>query len=273
MITLSNRPRRRYHSTISRSHGRYNILPRWDAMTKDHEETKTGIVLRNDMTVDLVQSIGSDTVICKAARVSTLGAESFKTRESAGLINFLMSNRHGTPFEHGSLTFRVEAPIFVWREFMRHRIGFSYNEESGRYKKLQPVFYMPHEKRNLIQTGKPGHYIFQPGDEKQQQLTSQALGYSYQVSWEAYSDLLDAGIAKEVARMCLPVAIYSSAYVTCNPRSLMSFLSLRTKSEVAKFPSYPQAEIETVATHMEDLFADKYPITHASFNTCGRVSP
>jgi flavin-dependent thymidylate synthase len=229
--------------------------------------------------------MGGDDMICKAARVSTLGAESLETQESAGLINFLMKNRHGSPFEHGSMTFRISAPIFVWREFMRHRIGFSYNEESGRYKVLDPVFYVPARKfwnsdrnewipgRHLIQVGKPGHYEFEQGTDGQEVAVYNSLVESYSQAWRSYQHMLNMNIAKEVARMCLPVAIYSTAYVTCNPRSLMSFLSLRTKNDLSMFPSYPQWEIEEVARNMEELFADKFPITHGAFMTNGRVSP
>ena len=101
------------------------------------------IEFTSSMSVELVELAGSDQGICRAARVSTLGVDSYNTDESAGLIKFLLTNRHGSPFEHGMFTFRISAPIFVWREFMRHRIGFSYNEESGRYKKLEPKFYVP----------------------------------------------------------------------------------------------------------------------------------
>jgi thymidylate synthase (FAD) len=127
----------------------------------------TEIITRDDFDVDLIDVMGSDQSITHAAKVSTLGADSLDTETSVGLINFLMKNRHGTPFEHASMTFRVTAPIFVWREFHRHRIGFSYNEESGRYKQLDPVFYVPSSERNLIQEGKPGHYVYVPGTVQQ----------------------------------------------------------------------------------------------------------
>lgn len=233
----------------------------------------TEIQIRDYFDVDIVESAGSDELICKAARVSTLGAASLDTEESAGLINFLMKNRHGSPFEHGFMTFRITAPIFVWREFMRHRIGFSYNEQSGRYMEMLPVFYIPMQERPLIQIGKPGHYDFVPGDIIDYELTEARLKRSYEEAWSSYKHLLDEGIAKEVARMCLPVAIYSTAYVTCNPRSIMSFLSLRTKNDLSMFPSYPQWEIEQVARNMEELFADLFPITHKTFMDNGRVSP
>lgn len=231
------------------------------------------IRIRSDFDVELVDFGGSDELICKAARVSTLGAESIGSSESAGLINFLMKNRHGSPFEHGMMMFRITCPIFVWREFMRHRIGFSYNEESGRYKKLESVFYVPNEHRKLAQVGKVGEYTFVEGSPQQQNLVQAQLTKAYVHAWSAYVEMLEGGIAKEVARMCLPVATYSSAYVTCNPRSMMSFLSLRTKHEDSMFPSYPQWEINQVADQMESIFAQCFPLAHSAFLTNGRVSP
>lgn len=171
------------------------------------------------------------------------------------------------------LTFRISAPIFVWREFMRHRIGFSYNEESGRYKRLEPKFYVPGITRPLVQVGKPGAYSFIAGSESQYEETLSDLGIAYCTAWDSYTNMLDNGVAKEIARACLPVATYSTAYVTCNPRSLMSFLSLRTKELESKFPSYPQHEIEQVARGMEAIFAEEFPITYEAFNKAGRVSP
>lgn len=232
-----------------------------------------GITLRSDFEVFLVDSMGSDELICQAARVSTLGAESIGTSESDGLIKFLMRNRHGSPFEHSAMTFRISAPIFVWREFMRHRIGFSYNEESGRYKELDPVFYIPNAKRDLVQTGKAGEYKFEPGDAEQYKITYLSQVDSIESAWESYQKMLKSKVAREIARMCLPLSIYSTAYVTCNPRSIMSFLSLRTKYEDSVFPSYPQWEINQVANMMEDYFHKLFPITHNAFHNNGRVSP
>ena len=236
-------------------------------------KNEVNIIFRDTFDVELVDSMGSDEFICKAARVSTLGADSIDSEESAGLIRFLMSNRHGTPFEHATMTFRISAPIFVWREFMRHRIGFSYNEQSGRYMELSPEFYLPNKQRLLTQQGKPGHYEFVAGSVYQYEVCTHELTYSYNRAWNAYKIQLTAGVAKEVARMCLPVATYSTAYVTCNPRSLMSFLSLRTKSDISKFPSYPLLEINEVANQMEEIFRDLFPVTYNAFNDSGRVAP
>lgn len=231
------------------------------------------IHIRSDFDVDLMEVAGSDELICRAARVSTLGAASIESSESAGLIGFLMKNRHGSPFEHGLMSFRISAPIFVWREFMRHRIGFSYNEQSGRYMELEPTFYVPDPARPLIQVGKAGAYNFEPGNDYQGKLTRGQLQNAYEVSWQAYQHMLTNGVAKEVARICLPLGIYSTAYVTCNPRSIMSFLSLRTKNEDSTFPSYPQWEISVVADQMERIFREHFPATQLAFHQAGRVSP
>ena len=232
------------------------------------------IELRSDVTVELIQHMGSDSMIAAAARVSTKGELSKMPDENnAGLINFLMKNRHGTPFEHGAMTFFIQAPIFVFREFHRHRVGWSYNEESGRYRELKPVFYLPDDDRPLIQEGKPGHYTFVPGDARQHGAVVKMHMRSFELAYENYKALLLTGIAKEVARGCLPVAIFSSMYATCNPRSLMHFLSLRTKRQDSMFPSYPQREIEMVAEKMEELFELAFPRTYEAFCKNGRVAP
>ncbi len=232
--------------------------------------------IRCDMDVELMQHMGDDAAIIAAAKVSTAGALSalaFDQVAGSGLIGFLMKNRHGTPFEHNSMTFLVSAPICVFREFHRHRIGFSYNEESGRYKVLEPVFYVPDLNRPLVQQGKPGHYIFVPGTPEQLIRQVERMCRCYDVCYTAYEEALEDNIAKEVARMVLPVALYSSMYVTCNARSLMSFLSLRTKDESSMFPSYPMREIEMVAQQMEAVMAMQFPITHGAFQANGRVAP
>lgn len=226
---------------------------------------------RSDVTVELVQWMGDDASVVKAARVST-GASTSTAEKDAGLINYLMRDRHGTPFEHNAFTFYVEAPIFVFREFMRHRIA-SYNEESGRYKELAPIFYVPDKDRKLIQVGKPGAYTFHDGTPEQYQETREAIVESSMQSYQYYQQILEAGVAREVARAVLPVNIYSSMFVTMNARALMNFLSLRTMREGTHFPSFPQREIEMVAEKMEDLWAEKMPVTWQTFNKNGRVAP
>ena len=235
------------------------------------------IIFREDMSVELVKSSASDADVIWAARVSTAGDKSLEdvgadAAKSEGLINYLARERHGSPFEHTSMTFFTSAPIFVFREFMRHRIA-SYNEESGRYRELKPVFYIPSPQRKLVQTGKTGHYVFVDGTKEQYETTIKSMKATYEVAYKNYKAMLDAGVAREVARAVLPVALYSSMYVTMNARALMNFLSLRTSREGSHFPSYPQREIEMVAEKMEEHFARLMPLTYAAFEKSGRVAP
>ncbi len=241
------------------------------------------IEFRDDVTVELVRAQASDSDVLYSARVSTVGEQTLVTDAQAtesgelakrdlGLINFLMRDRHGTPFEHNSMTFYVSAPIFVFREFQRHRMA-SYNEESGRYRQLRPVFYVPNRERMLVQEGRPGKYEFFPGTPEQHELVEHEIRESSTRAYESYQRMLAAGVAREVARSVLPVNIYSSMYVTMNARSLMNFLSLRTKREDSAFPSFPQREIEMVAEKMEAFWRELMPATAAAFDKNGRVAP
>lgn len=229
----------------------------------------------SDITVELVKHSASDSDVAFAARVSTKGEQSnahIEDSELNGLINFLMRERHGSPFEHSYFTFYVKAPIFVWREHMRHRIA-SYNEESGRYRVLQPEFYVPAKDRKLVQVGKAGKYEFKEGNDNQHYLVSKNFTDVCVNAYKAYCEMLEFDVAKEVAREILPLNIYSSAYVTMNARALMNFLSLRTISPDSRFPSYPQYEISQVADKYEEIFAQIMPITHQAFTTNGRIAP
>jgi len=235
------------------------------------------IVFRDDMSVELVKSSASDADVIWAARVSTAGDKSLEdvgadATKSEGLINYLARERHGSPFEHTSMTFFISAPIFVFREFMRHRIA-SYNEESGRYRELKPVFYIPSKERKLVQIGKAGAYTFVDGTEEQFKITVDAIKETCKLAYTNYQKMLSAGVAREVARAVLPVTLYSSMYVTMNARALMNFLSLRTAREGSHFPSYPQREIEMVAEKMEAEFAKLMPITYGAFQKSGRIEP
>lgn len=233
-------------------------------------------MFRQDMGVSLIDYMANDRRVIKAAQVSTLGEESedrlMSEAGEAKFIDFLMEGRHGSPFEHCEFTFLVEAPIFVFRELMRHRIA-SYNEESGRYRTLRPSFYLPAWDRNIVQVGKPGEYRFEKGSVQQLELVWQSIISNSERAYGKYMLMLDHGIAREVARMVLPVNLFSSAYVTINARSLMNVLSLRVKREDSMFPSFPQREIEMVAEKMEDHFRVVMPLTHASFEKRGRVAP
>ncbi len=247
------------------------------ATTAHRVQLVADVEFRSDVTVELVRAAAQDADVLFAARVSTKGEHSLEdvgadAERSQGLINYLMRDRHGSPFEHNSMTFFVSAPIFVFREFMRHRIA-SYNEESGRYRELRPVFYVPAPERKLVQEGKPGAYDFVDGTPEQYETAVREITEACEAAYSAYQVMLEAGIAREVARSVLPVGTYSSMYVTMNARALMNFLSLRTKRPDSAFPSFPQREIEMVADKMEAYWAELMPLTHAAFERNGRVAP
>lgn len=231
------------------------------------------IKFRSDMVVELIDQMGSDASVARAARVSTLGADSrFKEGELEGLIGYLMRSGHGSPFEQNAFTFYIEMPIFVMRELVRHRIA-SFNETSGRYRQLGSEFYLPSEDRALHQVGKAGAYEFVMGSRDQIDGVRIALTHVYREAYAWYEKMLDLGVAREVARMCLPVGIYTQVYMTINARSLMNLLSLRVRSNVSARPSYPQAEIQMVAVKMEEIFAELMPVTWEAFVANGRIAP
>lgn len=232
------------------------------------------ITITDELTADLIQHVGGDQSVAFAARVSTgLDLKEYSEANDIGLLNYLMKHRHGSPFEHNSMTFRISAPIFVFREFHRHRIGWSYNEVSGRYTKLEPKFYSYPAGRPLAQAGNSAHPKLVKGPAGLEHIVRQSGALVSGTAWKAYEAMLEAGAAKEVARFVLPVNIYSTMYATCNARSMMAFLSLRVDAENATFESKPQWEIEQIALQMELQFKELFPITWKAFNDNGRVCP
>lgn len=239
------------------------------------------ITTKSTVDVRLIQSMGSDAHLAAAAWVSTSEGDGLrraveKPDDVKGVISYLIKHRHGTPFEHSAMTFYVHAPIFVWREWHRHRIGFSYNEDSARYKKLEPVFYVPERDRPMMKVDgwKPGRPKFTRCEDDNKYLTMCArLKRNYERGYEDYLANLEDGFDPGLSRDCLSVGIYSGCWVTCNPRSLMAFLSLRVHEPKATFPSYPLYEIEMGAKACEEIFKQGWPITHAAFVENGRVAP
>lgn len=207
----------------------------------------------------------SDASVVQAAKVS-FGQDDLSDVDFPRFINFLMVNRHGTPFEHCSVTFHVKAPIFVFREWHRHRIA-SINEMSGRYTVLPEEWYVPARDDIRHQVGKPGSYTFERvEDDEQAEHIRQTIDDSAWTAFKSYQYMLDQGIAKEIARLVLPVNTYSMMYWTVNPRSLMNFLSLRN-AETA------QREIRYYAEVIEGIFSELMPVTAHSFIANGRIAP
>lgn len=237
------------------------------------------VVLSPHGFVSLEASCASDLDVVNAARVSLAKRSDWEWEDTSGLLGrglskadegvlrFLMRSKHGTPFEHTFFRWHVRAPIFVFREWHRHRIGVSINEESARYTQLAGDFYIPARDDIREQHGKVGAYTFErvESDATAERVRGD-LEYAYRASYDLYETMLREGIAKEVARLVLPVAIYSQMWWSCNARSLMSFLALRNAPTA-------QREIRMYAEVMEAEFARIMTITHDAFVSGGRVAP
>ena len=208
--------------------------------------------------------LASDLAVVNAARVSFNASSEEMTERDEGLIRFLMRDTHGSPFEHGYFRFIVKAPIFVVREHHRHRAGHSYNEWSGRYSKMEAEFYVPDYVRT--QVGKPGAYSFEPVEPAVREAAREEIRGIAEQAFEAYERMLEQGVAKEVARMALPLSLYTKYFWSCNPRSLMHFCSLRNSDQA-------QYEIREYAKAAESFLERVMPVTHAAFVAGGRTAP
>lgn len=216
--------------------------------------------------VRLDAALADDLSVVNAARVSFNNRHESMQDGDEGLIRFLMKNRHGTPFEHNFMRWIIKAPIMVFREWHRHRVGISINEQSGRYTELAKEFYIPAPENVRKQIGKPGHYEYVQADAELAEITREELEKSCNIAFNTYEYLLRKGVAKEQARDCLPVNTYSTMYWSCNARSLMAFLSLRNA---------PNAmwEIRQYAAAMEEIFTQLMPVTAAAFIQNERTAP
>lgn len=239
------------------------------------------IQFSSEMTVKLVRAMAADEYVVQAAQVSAKGetdVEELIAKYEAGQIDLgrfisaLMKGRHGSPFEHTSFTFFVEAPLFVFREWQRHRMS-SFNEMSGRYTEMLPKFYLTPNDRPMINVGTKMKPDMQPASKE---VWCRHVGrkmHTAETAWESYQADLADGIANEVAREDLPLNLYSQMYWTVNARSLMNFLSLRVESDDSLVRSYPQFEIDQAAQKVEAIFAEAMPATYAAFVKNGRVAP
>jgi thymidylate synthase (FAD) len=228
------------------------------------ETTQRTVEVLDKGFLALDAALASDLAVVNGARVSfNQECDELGVRD-AGLIRFLIRERHGSPFEHGYFRFLVKAPLFVVREHHRHRAGHSYNEWSGRYSKMEPEFYVPENVRT--QVGKPGAYSFQPVDDATREAARREIEEQATRAFQAYERMLEQGVAKEVARTVLPLSTYTKYYWSCNPRSLMHFCGLRNHESA-------QYEIRQYAAAAESFLERLMPVTHAAFLENGRVAP
>ena len=192
----------------------------------DERERKVVIMFPvHDGFVRLVDTMGDDMSVVKAARVS-YGNESKGKEADQKLIHYLLKHNHGTPFEHIVFTFHIRCPIFVARQWFRHRIG-SFNEISGRYVELDTQFFVPSAFR---QNKTSNHQASIEGDFTEDEMQSMSNEYTYalEIAESTYHSLLEKGVAREQARAILPLGTYTEFYWTVNLRSLFNFIHLRT---------------------------------------------
>jgi thymidylate synthase (FAD) len=219
--------------------------------------------------VRLLNQMGNDLTIVAAARVSN-GVEYEEASKGAEkdqkLINYLVKHRHGTPFEHVVFQWYVDAPIFVIREWQRHRIA-SYNEVSGRYVKFEPKFYVPERVRVPAPTNKQGSVFLDelPYPEFEFHMHKRIFNAS-EYAFRRYQEMVRDGVAKEQARIILPLNTYSQFYFTVNARSLMNFLSLRAAEDA-------QWEIRQYAITIKEIFKDALPLTYNAWASNQFIAP
>ena len=212
--------------------------------------------------VRLVDHMGSDLSIVRAARVSYDAAwrAGEDTGSDARLINYLWAHKHSTPFEAVTFTFEVHAPIFVFRQWHRHRT-WSFNELSARYRELPEEFYVPDaavlkaQSKNNKQ-GRDGDL-----DPRAVERAQYAMNAAAAQSFAAYREMLEAGVARELARSVLPVSTYSTMFATVNLLNLLKFMSLRSDP-------HAQYEIRVYSDAMIELIRPVVPVAVAAWERC-----
>ena len=193
------------------------------------------------MEIKLLEHLGSDYTILRAARVSTGNDASKGDKKDRGLIRYLYRNEHLSPFEMTDLIWYVKCPIFVARQFFRHRT-FSFNEVSGRYKKFEWETFSPNAWRKQDTENRQGSFNELDSEDTRKDCDN-FIEETYSLAEKNYNSLLDSGVAREQARMIMPVGHYTEFYVKTDLRNLFHFLELRTDS-------HAQKEIQDVANEM-----------------------
>ncbi len=207
--------------------------------------------------IRLVDYMGTDERIVQSARVS-YGKGTKSVREDAGLIDYLLRNKHTSPFEQVVFTFHIKLPIFIARQWLRHRTA-RLNEISGRYSVLKNEFYVPQGADIALQSkdNKQGREDSAVSDEMQKDVID-SLEKQQESSYEAYTELLDKNIARELARINLPLSTYTEMYWQIDLHNLFHFLRLR-------MDAHAQKEIRAYAEVMFEICKTVAPLSCASF--------
>lgn len=206
----------------------------------------------NTSLVALVQHVGDDKSIVNAARVSFGNDSDLPMNEKdEKLIRYLLKHNHGSPFEHNLITFKIVAPMFVGEQMIRHRVGVSVNKISGRYVEMPCVNYIPRQFREQAENNRQASVEAVALD---QSAALKVYEEAWKNSYNAYTELLSLGVAKEQARGVLPQSLYTEFYYTMNMRSLLHFIKLR---------DHPGAQYETqqYAKAMLAIAEPLFPVT------------
>lgn len=204
--------------------------------------------------VRLVDSMGTDSAIVQAARVS-YGAGTKSVSDDRALIRYLMRHKHNTPFEMVEFKFHIRAPIYVARQWLRHRTA-SVNEMSARYSVIPDEFYLPDQLRTQsTQRGQGGEEPF--GEGGSNLLAKQKS--SCDLAFHVYDELLEKGTSRELARAHLPQCTFTEFYWKIDLHNLLHFLSLR-------MDDHAQKEIRDLANQIFDLILPIVPVTCEAFD-------
>ncbi|MCP4684790.1 MAG: FAD-dependent thymidylate synthase [bacterium] len=207
--------------------------------------------------IRLVDFMGSDAAIVQAARVS-YGAGTTKKSRDRELIRYLLRHRHTSPLEMVEFKFHVKLPIFVARQWIRHRTA-NVNEYSGRYSIMKEEFYVPPPEDVAFQStdNKQGRSEEEVPDELKQEFIEH-LAKSQKTQYQGYSKFIDAGLAREIARIDLPLSLYTEWYWKIDLHNLLHFLRLR-------MDKHAQKEIREYANIMADMVKTICPAAYEAF--------
>lgn len=203
-----------------------------------------------DMSVQLIDSMGSDLTVVNAARVSYAKHSDKLSGQDEKLIHYLADHGHWSPFAHAFLQFRIKAPIFVARQLVKHQVGLSWNEVSRRYVDDPPEFYNPPEWRGRPKNSKQGS----DGKLKDQNTPQLILEQTNLLAFKNYRTLIDSGVAPEQARMILPQTMMTEWYWS---GSLQAFARVCNQRQ----DSHTQEETQAIATQLAALCRTKFPIS------------
>lgn len=203
--------------------------------------------------VEIKEIHGSDLSIVNNARVS-FGKESLElTEKDSKLINYLAKHKHVSPFRSSSILFHIKLPIFVMRQYVKHRMGVEINEISGRYVEFnENEYYVPENFRYQSKDNKQGS----AGnfDQITNEIALKSYRYIHAQAFDLYHSYLEMGMAKEMARMILPVSVYTEIRVNMSLEAMVHFIKLRTES-------HAQLEIQQYGNAIKELALEAFPIS------------